>query len=102
LSPIPVESKPRPMVGMRELTFLRANQLELRRLEGLILRLALVEVGIETLHEQRRRGVGDAPQRGDDRARASELEGAHQPDQALPSQLLAEPRIAGRESDQIR
>src|SRR6185369_3879630 len=54
------------------------------------------------LHERRRRVVGDAPQGGEDRARAGELEGTDQADQPLSSHLFTEPRVARRKRDQIR
>ena len=77
------------------------DQINLGGAQRLILALALPQVVVEAPHQLDGRFIGDAPQRGDDGAGAGELEGAGEADQALAAQLLAEPRVAGREGDEV-
>src|SRR5215210_1660773 len=89
-APVAEKLEGRPVEGVGR-SGLPPDLVDLRRSQGFVLRLAVAEIAVETLHEASGGDVGDAPQRGEDRARAGELEGACQADQALASHLLAEP-----------
>ena len=77
------------------------DQVDLGEAERLVLCLAGLEVLVEALHQLAGRLVLDLPERSEDRACSGILESPRQADQPLAAHLLAEPRLAGGERDEV-
>src|SRR3954464_5748602 len=93
MQPVAIEDEGRPVAGMRERSA-RAEELQLGETQRLGLRLAVVQLEVELLHQLGRGLVRDPPESGDGRAGARRQESAAEALQSLAADVLSPLGIA--------